>query len=804
MRKSLFYSIFLFSLTTLALENTLTRIFSVTMWYHYAFMAISVAMLGMSTGAVKVYYSDFAKLSEEKINEKIALYGRFFSLFTIISLLTLLSIPFVPRTTGIGIYTVAFIYVTAAVPFYFSGVAVALILATKYIHKANALYASDLTGAAVGSVLFFIMLSITDAISFVIFLASLGLVCAFMISNKKRDIFLAAMVVLLALFNHYTGYFKIEWTKVDEGVETARIERDIEWEKWTPFSRLTVTDADDNAFGWGISTKMMSLYPNYKVSQKNLTIDSAAATVITGRDHSIPGLIHLGYDITNMAHYLVNDARVGIIGVGGGRDILSALHFGQKEVWGIEINGQIINAAIDIYRDFTYPFDEFENVHMIEDEARNFFERTDMKFDLIQASLIDSWAATTAGAFVLTENSLYTVEGWKVFFSKLSDKGVLTMSRWHYPYRPGEMLRLLNLAYVTLERSGIEDPAKHILLTTVNYFDDSTPIEEHFGAGTIIVSKKPFRENIIDRFISYCDAFGFDPVLTAGRDGDTVFHELIDPASRVRFIADYPLDVSAPTDNNPFFFNMLKPSALFTHKNIESMGPLSTNLLAIRNLLSLLLIVTLLATFLIIVPLLIKMKGNSASAFLNRHTAYFGAIGTGFMLIEIALIQKFAIFLGHPTYSILVVLFTVLLFCGVGSYFSKSIYNRIGIKGMFILIITGVTITGSSNMYILPYFSGWTLFARIIYAFCVMAITGLMLGMPFPTGLRLLGEKHSYKAPWLWGVNGAASVVSTVLAVTISIFYGISTTFFLGLAFYVIAFVSGVFMDKLYRSDESS
>ncbi len=800
MRKALYFTIFLFSMTTLALENTLTRIFSVTMWYHYAFMAISVAMLGMSTGAVKVYYSDFAKLSKEEINDKIALYGRFFSLFTIISLFTLLSIPFVPRTTGIGIYTVAFIYVVAAVPFYFSGVAVALILATRYIHKVNALYASDLTGAAVGSVLFFIMLSITDAISFVIFIASFGLICAFTISKRKLDLVLALMVIAFSLLNHYNRYFKIEWTKIEEGVETAKIERDIEWEKWTPFSRLTVASADDTAFGWGISSKMMAFYPDYKVPQKNLTIDSAAATVITKNVHPISGLIHLGYDITNIAHYLFPDSRVGIIGVGAGRDILSALHFGQKEVWGVEINGQILHAIRNVYRDYTYPFDDYENVYLIEDEARNFFERSDMEFDLIQASLIDSWAATTAGAFVLTENSLYTVEGWKVFFSKLSDRGALTMSRWYYPYRPGEMLRLLNLAYETLLQSGIEYPARHILIATVNFFDDSVPIEENFGAGTIIVSKQPLKDNIIDRFINYCLTFGFEPALTAGRGEEGVlFKKLTNPRTREQFIADYPLDLRAPTDNNPFFFNMLKPMALFTHKDIESTGPLSTNLMAIKNLLSLLLIVVVLSVFLIIVPLIIKMKVNTASAFLNRHTAYFGSIGTGFMLIEIALIQKFAIFLGHPTYSILVVLFTVLLFCGVGSYFSRSLYDKLGIKGMFVLIILAVAVTGSANMYILPYFSSWTLFSRIMYAFFIMAVTGVMLGMPFPTGLRLLGEKNSYKAPWLWGVNGASSVVSTVLAVTISIFYGISTTFFLGLLFYAIAFVSGIYIDRAYK-----
>ncbi|MGI6393316.1 MAG: hypothetical protein ACOX2F_01065 [bacterium] len=802
MKKSIYATIFLLSLAGLALENALTRIFSITMWYHYAFMAISVAMLGMSTGAVKVYVSDMWSLSKGEIEKLICRYSRFFALFTVISLFVLLAVPFVPRATGIGIFTTWFIYVTAAVPFYFAGVVVALIITTKFIENVSKLYAFDLAGAAAGTLFFFLMLSITDAVTFIILLAGTGFLASFFISKKKTDLILFIFILCFGAFNHLGKTFKIEWVKVNEGVLSATVEENIEWEKWTPFSRLTVTDVHDNfGFGWGISGRMMAHYPNYKVEQKELKIDSAAATIITKRGLPIEGLLHLKYDITNMVHYLFPDSRVGIIGVGGGRDVLSALHFGQKEVWGIEINGKILDAATKHYSHYTYDFSKLPNVHLVEDEARSFFERSDLEFDIIQASLIDSWAATTSGAFVLTENSLYTVEAWDTFLSKLSDNGAITMSRWYFPKRPGELLRLVNLAYEALLRAGIKEPHKHILLAGVNFFENSSfPIEDHYGSGTAIISKKPFKQNIIDRFVSICDTYGFEKLLTAGNvEEKNIFNELISSLEkRDSFVASYPLDISPPTDDNPFFFNMLKPSHAFKNEKIEHEGPLSTNLLAVKNLLSLVAIVVILAIFLIVVPLIAKMKIKTTTALFNRHSGYFISIGAGFMLIEVALIQKFAIFLGHPAYSILVVLFTVLFFSGVGSLYSKKLFEKVGIKWLFVIIVSVVAAIGSTNMFILPYLSSWAMVPRIIYSFAVMAATGFVLGIPFPTGLSLLSGTEKEKAPWYWGVNGAAGVVSSVVAISISIFYGISATFFIGLFCYLMASIFGFFSEKAF------
>lgn len=797
MKKSIYYAIFLLSLAGLALENSLTRIFSITMWYHYAFMAISVAMLGMSTGAVKVYLAGFASKTDDELEILISKYSRLFAFSLIFSLLTLLSIPFVPRPTGIGYFTTALIYAVAAVPFYFEGVAVSLILATKYIKQANRLYAADLAGAAAGSLAFFALLSVTDAVSAIIFISSLGLFSAYAVSKKKADMILAVCIIVFSLFNHAGKIFRIEWTKVDEGVLEATVEHNLEWESWTPFSRITVAPLmNSNGFGWGISGKMMSQFPDYKIEQKNLKIDSAAATIITKNSMPVSGLIHLRYDITNFAHYLFPRSKVGIIGVGGGRDILSALHFNQKEIWGIEINGRIIEALTKVYAGYTYDVSALPNVHIVEDEARNFFEKNDMQFDLIQASLIDSWAATASGAFVLTENSLYTLEAWKTFFSRLSDNGAITMSRWYYPKRPGELLRLVNLAYQTLLESGIKEPAKHIILVGVDYVPADQPLEHHFGSGTIIVSKKPFKPEIIDRAKSLADIYGFETLLAGGEEKESVFKAIITPGKRETFMANYSLDLTPPTDDNPFFFNMLKPSAVIKGMNVESEGLLSTNLMAIHNLLWLIAIVIILSLFLIIIPLVSKMKTGISKAVFNRYTLYFTALGIGFMLIEISLIQKFAVFLGHPTYSILVVLFTMLLFSGLGSFSSKKLREKIGIKGLFILLILVVATVGSANMFILRFFNSWPIAPRIIYSFCTMALAGFFMGMPFPTGLALLNRKVSSSAPWFWGVNGAASVVSSVAATAISIFYGISATFFTGLFCYLAAFAAGILIEK--------
>ena len=263
------------------------------------------------------------------------------------------------------------------------------------------------------------------------------------------------------------------------------------YEKWNSFSRIRVwgDPAEASApFGWSLS----NTYPAERtVRQLFLDIDALAGTVLTAFNGDLNEIEHLKYDVTNLVHYLRPGSRVFVIGTGGGRDILSALAFEQKAVMGVEINKEIIRAVNGRFGDFTGHLDRDPRVTFVNDEARSYITRVADRFDIIQSSLIDTFAATAAGAFVLTENSLYTVDAWKTFLEHLTPRGVLTFSWWYLGDKPSEIYRLTSLATASLSRLGITDPRRHIVV--VRHMNN--PIR---GVGTLLVGREPFSAQDLD------------------------------------------------------------------------------------------------------------------------------------------------------------------------------------------------------------------------------------------------------------------------------------------------------------------
>src|SRR6185503_18979491 len=198
-----------------------------------------------------------------------------------------------------------------------------------------------------------------------------------------------------------------------------------------------------------------------------LNIDASAETVLTKFDGNLEPLEHLKYDVTNIAHYVVKQGRIFIVGAGGGRDVLSALVFDQRQVVAVEMNGAITDAVNKVFGDLTGHLDRHPRVRVINDEARSYLARTPESFDLIQISLIDTWAATAAGAFVLSENTLYTRDAWTLFLSRLSDRGVLSISRWYRREFPWEMYRVLAMATDTLRGMGLTDTRSHLMVVSM-------------------------------------------------------------------------------------------------------------------------------------------------------------------------------------------------------------------------------------------------------------------------------------------------------------------------------------------------
>src|SRR5215475_1322095 len=447
-RKRTYGGLFMVTLATLMYEILLTRIFSVTMWYHFAFVALSVAMFGMTVGALLVYLLP-QFFTQERVGHHLAVSSLLFPIAILFGFLTHLSIPFLTARSIVFVYSIALNYAVLSLAFIFSGVCVCLAL-TKFPRQISHLYAADLAGAALGCLMVIFALSFTDgptSVMLVALLASIGCVFFSLESGDRRLLTLSAILTLLLSFSvagntimahKNIPLLRLVWVK-------GRLEPAALYEKWNSFSRIAVRGDPSllgSPFGWGLSS---TYPPEKKMRQLTLDIDANASTVVTHFDgKNWDEVDYLKYDVTNMAHYLRPSSNVLVVGTGGGRDILSALAFQQKSVLGVEINGDIIRAVNGRFGDFSGHLDWDHRVRFVNDEARSYIARQTSKFDIIQISLIDSWAATAAGAFVLAENSLYTTEAWKVFFEHISPNGLLTVSRWYYRDRPGEVYRLVS------------------------------------------------------------------------------------------------------------------------------------------------------------------------------------------------------------------------------------------------------------------------------------------------------------------------------------------------------------------------
>lgn len=788
-----FAGLFLVTLATLMYEILLTRIFSVTMWYHFAFMAISMALFGMTVGAIVVYLKP-RFFTVERARGQLARSALGFALSVPLSFLTYSSIPFLGeevlrgQLSLVAVYSMVLTYVVLAIPFVLSGICVCLAL-TKFPGQVSALYAADLAGAAVGCVLLVLALRITDGPT-AVFLVG-GLACggavlfAWEAGSRRLRWGAVALGLLMALFVTYNtvqvqqqaSLIRLLWVKGELQTEPPL------YEKWNSFSRLQVKGDPDRLqapFGWGLSPTCQS---EPKVRQLLLDIDAAAGSMMVDFRGDLDNAAFLRCDITNLAHYLRPDARVLIIGPGGGRDILAALVFGQRSILGVEVNEDIVRLTNETFGDFTGHLDRDPRVRTVVDEARSYITRSDERFDIIQASLIDTWAATAAGAFVLTENSLYTVEAWQIFLEHLTSDGVLTFSRWYQP-TPWEMYRLTALASTALRQVGAENPRGHIVLVRrMGWLGGSA------GIGTILVGRQPFSDQDLNTLEEVADRLQFEIVLSPRYALDTNFAAIAAGEDLDAVASDLPVDITAPTDDNPFFFQMLRLGDAFDRSRWLQ-AEVDVNLRAVVILGLLLLIVLGLVLLCIIVPLVLTTgKGTLRGA--GPLILFFLAIGLGFMMVEISQMQRLTVFLGHPTYGLSVLLFSLLLSSGLGSLLTDRVGGATIRRSALVrlaLLLAGLALFGFTTPWIIGLFAGATTPVRIAVAVAILFPLGLGMGMAFPLGIKVAASRTLSITPWLWGINGAASVCASVLATTISLGTTISTTFWSGFCCYVLAF----------------
>ncbi len=758
----------LVTLATLLLELLLTRIFSVTLYYHFAFMVISLALFGIGVSGVVLYLKP-ERFPEEKLAELLSQYSRRFAVAIVLSLVFVvnhgvsdhLDATGVSRFSWQSAFQLTFLYLFAALPFYFGGMTVSLAL-FHLRRRVATLYFYDLAGASLACLLLDPLLGALGGPSAAIAAALCAALGALLFGRslerfelERRSLLTLAGLAALLLVN-------LAWPVIEIGsVKDVRQEL-LTFSKWNSLSRIEVQELK------GIPPSM--------------TIDAMARTGIYSLKERNPLNEHQG--ISALVHAVRKGGRTLIIGPGGGVDVLAALRAAHREVVLAEINPIILNdVMLGRYRAYSGDLYAQPQVRPNVAEGRSFVRRSREQFDVIQATLVDTWAATAAGAFALTENHLYTVEAFEDYLRHLTPTGIATMSRW-VGVRGMEFIRLGALARTALVRVGAREPHRHLFAASVERL------------GTLLVKRTPFSDAELAELRRFCAARRYQILYSPDGAPRNPVSLVLGPGDPTAFMRDFPVDVRPVYDDRPFFFYAVKPERVLSELRFR--GPHALNNYSLVVLAALLGLVTVLTLAGIVIPLWLgkraALAGHSRSKL--RDLGYFLCLGVGFILLEIGLLSRFSLYLGHPTYSLRTVLFALLLASGLGSLLSGR--ARSGRALTIQLALAGAGVAGLGLLYALL-LGRWleatlalSLGARIAIAAGLTAAPGLLMGMMLPTGIRLLSDRHAEIVPWAWGLNGAASVLGSVIAMAVSLHLGFTVTLLVGASAYLLAVLLGL------------
>ena len=744
-RFSLLVALFLTSLSVLVLQISFTRIFSVFIGYHFVFIAVSTAMLGIGLGAM-LFYKLRAKISSRKssLNLLGVLAGG-------LSLSILLSLMVVVNVSSTGTW---FIYIVQIFPpFFLAGMFFALSY-HQFASQSNLLYFADLSGAAFGCLGAVLLLQKMGSMNTVAATSLFPAIGAMILLRKQKRVYFLLSVVVFLVAILFTGLnLRYEFLMMNlsvSGKSHKTLLKIIKEEKgeiiysdWNAFSRVDVVE-----------------YYQEK-SVRTIFVDGGAGTDMvrfTGDFTDVKE--ELTQDMGFFPYYFTRPKNTLIIGPGGGKDVLFALLGRSKDIRAVEVNPSVVRAVKE-FSNYNGRIYYYENVEWILDEGRSFISKDQNLYDMIYLSKIYTGAAEIAG-YSLMENYIYTKEAVGQYLSHLTGNGYLVF----LVHQPGDLTRLFNTLMTVLQEEGrsFEEAARHIF--ALHSLPPSAPLSRPIEDCLLIFRKTPFSRQECEKITKATVALEFTPFFSAyfQSPGRSWLKEF-------QFQSD--LDFTPVSDNSPFFFNYTKGIPV-----------------SLRQLLVVFLIIVLSLLVLYLIPRVkrrLKEGKKSATSFLF----YFFLLGIGFMLVEISLIQYFVLFLGYPTLSVSTILFSLLLGGGMGSLLYNKIkenklsfYLKLALGINFLLILTYFVVLPR----IFEIFISQQIVARSLIAMGLLFPIGFFLGMPFPSGLRILKKTFPAEVSWMWGINGVSSTLGSILAVVFAIVYGFSQILLAGGVSYLLVF----------------
>ncbi len=728
-------------------------------YYHFAFLAISIALFGLGVGGVLSYV-----VAEWK--------GSLFRKLGILSLvdagLVLLSILVVlSRGASLTIFDFALIYFTDSLPFLGAGIIVSLAISSS-IERVDRVYFFDLLGAAAGCLALVWLLEAiggpNTVVAVSVLFAAAGAVwfsLADMRFGRVASVALGLMFALTIITNMKYHFLEVTYAK-------GQKLRTEEFTKWNPISHIGMAKDGDNEM---------------------IYIDADASTAVARfdfdrlREDSLHDLLHQG---PGLPYNIRPGAKTLVIGPGGGWDVSRALASGSHDVTGVEINPIIATTIMrEKYPQYSNQLYLRPDVHIFVEDGRSFVRRSAEKYQVIQATLVDTWASTAAGAFALSENNLYTTDAFRDYFSHLTDDGLLTFTRWGFD-PPRESLRLLSLAREALGQLGENDAARHVIVARA----DANKIAGWGATDTVVFSRKALSDADIAKARTAIAEAGMAAIYVPGDAAKNPFGELLLASDPAAYERSYEYNISPVNDNRPFFFYTVQPRDVkdFLLRTGGQSADKKVNIAVLNLFYAMTVSVVAVLVILLLPPLALGTKLPRDRA-VRGFLIYFLAIGTGYILIEVALIQKFVLFLGHPTYALTVVIFSMLISSGAGSFASRTVIgDSTGrLMGALALAAGLVGVLAATVQPILSAGVGLPFAVKVMATVAMIAPSGFLMGLPFPTGLRMLERRHAASVRWAWSLNAAASVLGSVGALVLALYVGLVGTLLVGGGLYVVA-----------------
>jgi hypothetical protein len=808
--------LFFTSASVLAYEILLMRLLSISFWYHFAYMVISLALLGFGASG------SFLFLLSRRI------YRNMEGWLVLLAGAASLSFPLAfSLAKEIGLDPLQLVwqnkewvrmfgtYLAMAIPFLLSGGIVGIILSAAG-REVPRLYAADLLGAGFGCVAvvpalylgppWMLLPLLSGAV-----LAGAGWCCRgtgpgggkrILVLPFAGTLILACYVLLPPVPHlHHAKALPVTMNFPDARVEAVRE---------GPMGLIHVV-------GSALIREVPGLSLNYGLDgngqegsippQKAIFSDGDALSVITRFRGDLKELEHLDFTTMALPYHVRRLRKVLVVGAGGGADVLLALKEKASHIIALESNAQVAELMTGPFKDFSGDLYSRPKVQLVIREGRQFLQATEDRFDLIQLSLLDSFGGSSAGLYSAAESYLYTTEAFALYLSRLSDSGLLAVTRW-LKLPPRDSLRVFSTALAALREAGIsQKPDEHIVLI------------RSWKTSTLLVSRAPFTPEEIDKVTAFSDRRSFDVDYYVGiKENRANRYDVQEEAYAFKgatslagsesgvFLKNYLFDVSPTTDDRPYFshfFRWDKAPGLLRQLRREFLPWVETGyVLTIATLVQ----AVLAGGALILLPLLgLRRAGEWARGGASVREVigtffYFGVVGFAFMFFEMALLPKYILLLSQPIYSTATVLGAVLVFAGCGSLAVR----RVESKSLWIAV-TGVSawvlVQAFAEERLFGWALGWPSGGRLALTVVVVGCLSFFLGWPFPIGLREASSRFPSLVPWAWGINGCASVIGAVLGKMISMSVGLRITMMLAALLYL--FSALVFRSTLQQKREA-